>query len=190
MSAKGGAAQRLTSNSGEEIRAAISLDGKTVAFSAEYEGPLDVFTMPVDGGLPQRRTWDGGAVVVGWTPDGRVLYRTPRYSTLPDAQLVAVDSQGKREIIPLSQAAEGAFTPDGKTLFFTRLSKQGSNTKRYVGGTAQNIWRYDASSEAVPLTADYPGTSHNPMFWNGRVYFLSHRDGTMNVFSMDPRGMT
>jgi tricorn protease len=188
VSAKGGAARRLTSNSGEELRAAISPDGKTVAFTAEYEGPLDVFTMPVDGGLPQRRTWDGGAVVVGWTPDGRVLYRTSRYSTLPDAQLVAVDSQGKREIIPLSQAAEGAFTPDGKTLFFTRLSKQGSNTKRYVGGTAQNIWRYDSGSEAVLITADYPGTSHNPMFWNGRVYFLSDRDGTMNVFSMDPQG--
>jgi tricorn protease len=188
VSAKGGAAQRLTSNPGEEGRAAISPDGKTVAFSAQYEGPLDVFTMPVDGGLPQRRTWDGGAVVVGWTPDGRVLYRTSRYSTLPNAQLVAVDAQGERQIVPLAQAAEGAFTPDGKTLFFTRLGKQGSNTKRYKGGTAQNIWRYDAGTEAVPLTADYPGTSHNPMFWNGRVYFLSDRDGTMNVFSMDEHG--
>jgi len=188
VSAKGGAAQRLTSNPGEEGRAAISPDGKTVAFSAQYEGPLDVFTMPVDGGLPQRRTWDGGAVVVGWTPDGRVLYRTSRYSTLPNAQLVAIDAQGQRQIVPLAQAAEGVFTPDGKTLFFTRLGKQGSNTKRYKGGTAQNIWRYDAGSEAVPLTADYPGTSHNPMFWNSRVYFLSDRDGTMNVFSMDEQG--
>ena len=188
VSAKGGAAQRLTSNPGEESHAAISPDGKTVAFSAEYEGPEDVFAMPVDGGLPQRRTWDGGAVVVGWTPDGRVLYRTTRYSTLPNAQLVAVDAQDKREIIPLSQAAEGSFTPDGKTLFFTRFNKQGSNTKRYQGGTAQNIWRYQNGSEAVPLTADYTGTSHNPMFWNGRVYFLSDRDGTMNVFSMDPSG--
>ncbi len=188
VSVKGGAAQRLTSNPGAESRAAISPDGKTVAFSAEYEGPLDVFTMPVDGGLPERRTWDGGAVVVGWTPDGRVLYRTSRYSTLPNAQLVAVDSQGRREVIPLAQAAQGVFTPDGKTLFFTRLSKQGSNTKRYQGGTAQNIWRYDSGEEAIPLTADYSGTSHNPMFWNGRVYFLSDRDGTMNVFSMDAQG--
>lgn len=188
VSAKGGAAQRLTSNPGQEGLAAISPDGKTVAFSAQYEGPLDVFTMPVDGGLPQRRTWDGAAYVVGWTPDGRVLYRTARYSTLPDAELVAIDAQGQRQIVPLAQAAEGVFTPDGKTLFFTRLGKQGSNTKRYKGGTAQNIWRFDAGSEAVPLTADYPGTSHNPMFWKGRVYFLSDRDGTMNVFSMDERG--
>ena len=76
VSAKGGAARRLTSNPGKEIYPAISPDGKTVAFSAEYEGPLDVYTMPVEGGLPQRRTWDGKAVVAGWTPDGRVLVRT------------------------------------------------------------------------------------------------------------------
>jgi tricorn protease-like protein len=68
------------------------------------------------------------------------------------------------------------------------LPWQGSSTNRYQGGTAENIWRYDSGSEAVPLTSDYAGTSHNPMFWNGRVYFLTDRDGTMNVFSMDPQG--
>ena len=40
----------------------------------------------------------------------------------------------------------------------------------------------------MPLTADYAGTSHAPMFWNGRVYFLSDRDGVMNVWSMDTEG--
>jgi tricorn protease len=188
VSAKGGAATRLTSNPGKETHAAISPDGKTVAFSAEYEGPLDVYTMPVDGGLPQRRTWDGGAIVAGWTPDGRVLVRTYRYSTLPDAKLVAIDANGRREIVPLSQAAQGSYTPDGHTLFFTRLDWQGSNTKRYKGGTAENIWRYDAGSEAVELTGDYAGTSRNPMFWDGRVYFVSDRDGVMNIFSMAPDG--
>jgi tricorn protease len=188
VNTKGGPARRLTSNPGEEFRAAISPDGKTVAFTGEYEGTDDVYTMPVDGGLPQRRTWDAAASVAGWTPDGRVLYRTERYATLPDAQLVVINLEGRREIIPLSQAAEGSFTPDGKTLFFTRYGFQGSSTKRYQGGTAQNIWRYDSGSEAVPLTADYPGTSRNPMFWNDRLYFLSDRDGTMNIFSMDPNG--
>lgn len=190
VSAKGGAARRLTSNPGMEIYPAISPDGQTVAFSAEYEGPQDVYTMPVDGGLPQRRTWDGNTAVAGWTPDGRVLVRTERYSTLPDPQLVAIDSRGEREVVPLAQSAEGAYSADGKTLFFTRYERQGSNTKRYEGGTAENIWRYDADagSEAVPLTADWKGTSHNPMFWNGRVYFLSDRDGVMNIFSMDGDG--
>jgi tricorn protease len=188
VGAKGGAASRLTSNPGQEDHAAISPDGKTVAFSAEYEGPHDVYTMPVEGGLPQRRTWDGSATVAGWTPDGRVLVRTYRYSTLPDAKLVAIDSSGRREIVPLSQAAQGSYTPDGHTLFFTRLDWQGSSTKRYKGGTAENIWRYDAGSEAVEITGDYVGTSRNPMFWDGRVYFVSDRDGVMNVFSMAPDG--
>ena len=188
VSVKGGPARRLTSSPGQEINAAISPDGRTVAFSADYEGPLDVYTMPVDGGLPQRRTWDAGAIVAGWTPDGRVLFRTRRYSTLPDPKLVAVDANGQREVFPLSQSSEGAFTPEGKSLFFTRLPWQGSSTKRYQGGTAENIWRYDSGTEAVLLTPDYVGTSHNPMFWNSRVYFLSDRDGTMNVFSMDAQG--
>jgi tricorn protease len=188
VSAKGGVAQRLTSNPGQEFGATISPDGKTVAFSAQYEGPLDVYTMPIDGGLPQRRTWDGNAIPAGWTADGRVLFSTYRYSMLPNPQLVAIDANGGREILPLSQGAQGSFTPDGKTLFFTRLQWQGSSTKRYKGGTAENVWRYERGSEAVALTADYPGTSRNPMFWDGRVYFLSDRDGTMNVFSMDPQG--
>jgi tricorn protease len=188
VSAKGGAARRLTTNPGEETYAAISPDGKTVAFAAEYDGPADVYTMPVEGGLPQRRTWDGGVVVVGWTPDGRVLFRTERYSGLPDAKLVQIDTNGQREIVPLAQAAQGSYTPDGRTLFFTRLQRQTSNTKRYKGGTAENIWRYDAGSEAVELTGDWEGTSRNPMYWNGRVYFLSDRDGVMNVYSMDPNG--
>jgi len=188
VSAKGGAAQRLTSNPGQEFHAMISPDGKTVAFSAQYEGPLDIFTMPVNGGLPERRTWDGTAVPAGWTPDGRLFYSTFRYSTLPNAQLAIIDAQGQREMVPLAQAAQGVYTPDGKTLFFTRLEKQGSNTKRYKGGTAENIWRFEAGSEAVPLTSDYAGTSRNPMFWKDRVYFLSDRDGTMNIFSMDSYG--
>ena len=188
VSVKGGAARRLTSNPGRESGASISPDGRTVAFRAEYEGPAEVYTMPVEGGLPHRLTWDGDAAVAGWTPDGRVLVRTGRYSTLPDPQLVAVDSQRGREVVPLAQAAEASYTPDGRTLFFTRYNRQGSSTKRYQGGTAENIWRYDSGSEAVPLTADWPGTSHDPMFWDGRVYFLSDRDGVMNVYSMDRNG--
>ena len=106
----------------------------------------------------------------------------------PIHKLVSIDSNGQRELVPLAQSAEGAYTPDGKTLFFTRYNRQPSQTKRYQGGTAENIWRYDAGSEAVLLTGDWHGTSHNPMFWNGRVYFLSDRDGVMNVFSMDKDG--
>jgi len=187
----GGVAFRLTTHPADESYPAISPDGTTLAFSAAYEGPSEVYTMPLAGGAPVRRTFDGGgAQVTGFAPDGTLVYATRRYSTLPDTQLFRLDLRtGARTAVPLAQAADGSFTPDGKTLFFTRLSFQGSHTKRYKGGTAQSLWKYkDGAAEAVSLTGDYDGTSRNPMWWNGRVYFLSDRDGSMNVWSMDLDG--
>jgi tricorn protease len=189
IGAAGGIARRLTTHLGEETNAAFSPDGKTIAFSASYEGPTEVYTIAAEGGLPVRRTFDGGnAEVVGWTPDGRILYATGRYSTLPDAQLAAISPDNRIEVIPLSQASQGCYDSEGRTLFFTRLPPQGSSTKRYKGGTAQNLWKFSNGAEAVPLTADYAGASKDPMWWKGRLYFLSDRDGTMNLWSMDENG--
>ena len=185
----GGIAQRLTTHPAEESRPAVSPDGKTLAYSASYEGPTEVYTMPLEGGVPVRRTFEGGnAAVIGWTPGGRILYVTGRYSTLPNAQLATLDpATNSATLVPLAQASEGTYTPDG-SLIFTRLPFQGSYTKRYQGGTAQNLWRYAPNAaEAAPLTAEYAGTSKSPMLWQGRIYFLSDRDGTMNVWSMAER---
>jgi tricorn protease len=187
----GGAAQRLTSHPGTESSAALSPDGTQLAFSAQYEGPLETYVMPLAGGLPKRLTWHGeGAVPVAWTPDGKVLCATRAYSTLPNEQLVAIDpATGIETLLPLAQASDGTYDSNKKSLVFTRLPFQGSSTKRYQGGTAQNLWRFDeGSAEAVPLTADFPGTSKNPMLWKDRVYFLSDRSGVMNLWSMTPDG--
>ena len=186
----GGTAQRLTTALGEETNAAISPDGKQVAFSASYEGPTEVYVMPIDGGPPTRLTYEGSvATVVGWTPDARVLYATRDYSTLPDMELGWVNPATRAHgLVPLAQAADGAYDASG-TLFFTRFPFQGSFTKRYHGGTAQSIWRYAShGAEAQPLTADYTGTSREPMPYKGRIYFASDRDGVMNLWSMDENG--
>ncbi len=184
----GGTATRLTSSPGEEHSAAFSPDGKTLAFTADYEGPSEVYTMPMDGGVPRRRTFDGEALVQGWTPDGKILFSSYRYSTLPDAQLLTIDDQNRIAPIALSQASQGCYDPQSKALFFTRFPFQGSYAKRYKGGTAQSLWKYVEGQEAVPLTAGYTGTSKDAMWWDGRIFFLSDRDGTMNLWSMDESG--
>jgi tricorn protease len=195
VSARGGAARRLTSHPGEEGLPAISPDGRTLAFTAQYEGPTEVYTMPLAGGRPTRRTCGAGRVsFVGWTPDGKIFYASDVYSTLPSTQLVTLDVRGQKvagtpRVVPLAQAAQGAYDGEGKMLFFTRLPFQGSHTKRYRGGTAQNLWRFaEGDAEARPLAPGYAGTSKCPMWWRGRVYFASDRDGTMNLWSMDERG--
>ena len=186
--AVGGVARRLTSTPGTERGAKISPNGETVAFYADYEGPTEVYTMPLAGGLPERRTWDGRVRPVAWAPDGRLVVSTTRYAALRDASLVLLGSHRERERIPLATASDAAYSADGKSLFFTRLGDQGSHTKRYQGGFTQNIWRWDGSGEAAPLTADYLGTSRDPMVMNGRLLFVSDRGGVMNVFSADLDG--
>ena len=188
---KGGLAQRLTSHPASETNAAFSPDGSQVAFTASYEGPNEVYCMPISGGVPTRCTYTGTyAGVIGWTPEGKILYATGKHSTLPDTQLCTLDPKTHETArIPLAQASDGCYEDSGKTLFFTRLGFQGSQTKRYKGGTAQNLWKWSGgAAEATPLTADFTGTSKAPMYAKGRVYFASDRDGVMNLWSMNPDG--
>ena len=191
VSAKGGVAQRLTTHPGTESHAAISPDGTTLAFSAEYEGPTEVYTMPLAGGLPVRQTFEGGrAMVAGWAPGSQVLYATEWFSTLPNWQLATVDpATGLKRVLPLAQASQAIFQPGSKVMFFTRLGKQGSSTKRYQGGWIENLWRFaEGEPEAKPLTSDFKGTSCSPMWWEDRICFASDRDGIMNLWSMKPDG--
>ncbi len=192
----GGAAQRLTTHAAEESTPAISPDGRWLAFSAAYEGPVEVYVMPLAGGAPRRLTFDGGGGrgaprVAGWTPDGKILYSTSRFSGKPAAQLFTIDvTSGAHAAVPLAQAAEGCYL--NGALIFARRGLIGDNIRHYKGGGAQSLWRYDEKSggknEAVPLTADYTGTSRQPMCGEGRIYFLSDRDGGMNIWSMDAEG--
>ena len=191
-SVSGGRATRLTSHPGAESAPFLSPDGSMIAFSANYEGVQAAYVMPTAGGLPTRLTWDGARVnVVGWSRDAKVLVATDAESTLPCTQLIRVDPvTGAREVLPLAQAADGTYTDSG-VLVFTRLAFQGSQTARYKGGTAQKLWRWDPAHpdiEATPLAADFDGTSKNPMAYNGRIYFLTDRDGTMNLWSMAEDG--
>lgn len=46
----GGDARRLTSNEGAESNPHFSPDGKWIAFTAQYDGNIDVYLIPMEGG--------------------------------------------------------------------------------------------------------------------------------------------
>lgn len=191
VSLQGGLAQRLTTHQEEERFPAFSPDGSQIAFSASYEGPTEVYTMPIQGGLPIRWTFESDASIVNnWTPDGKVVYQTRAYSKVPDNQLVTIDPKTKeKSIIPLSQASEASFDTTGNTVYFVRPAYHRNVTKRYQGGTARQLYKFiQGASEAVKLTNNYSGESHNPMWYEGRLFFISDRDGMMNIWSIDENG--
>ncbi|MHB1193970.1 MAG: S41 family peptidase [Longimicrobiales bacterium] len=190
-SVAGGVAQRLTTHPAEDTDPSISPDGHTLAFTARYEGPASLYTMPMAGGIPTRWTYEAeAALATTWTPAGELVYTTTHYSTLPQSQMVRLDlADGTRTRVPLYTATEGSWDASGRTLWFVRPAFHANVTKRYTGGTARDVWKYvDGEPEAVELTGDYKGESHSPMWWDGRVWFVTDRDGTMNLWSMDEDG--
>ncbi len=182
---------RLTTDKGLETYPCISPDGKQVVFTGQYEGASELYIMDINGSVPKRITYDYSGNLVqaySWTKDSKLLYRTNAYSSIPSAQIIKLDPATlTKQKIPLWQASYGCYD-DNNTLFFTRFQNQGSKTKRYKGGFIEQVWKFDGSHEATNLTADFDGTSTSPMLYNDRVYFLSDRDGTMNIWSMNKDG--
>lgn len=180
----GGVAQRLTTHPGEETYPRISPDGAMLAFTAGYEGPAEVYTMPLAGGLPVRRTYEAEtSTATTWTPDGRLVYTTTHYSTLPKAQMVALDlAENRVDRIPLYTAAEGVYDETGDNLFFVRPAFHNNVTKRYRGdgpgrlevrsriGRGHRAHRRLRRREPLPhglaepgFLRDGPGRDHEPL---------------------------
>jgi tricorn protease len=62
----GGDARQLTTG-GHESRPKFSPDGNWIAFTGQYDGNIDAYVMPANGGEPKRLTWHPDPdVVVGW----------------------------------------------------------------------------------------------------------------------------
>ena len=77
--ADGTGARRLTSHPGQERSPYFTPDGKHIAFTASYDGNVEVYVVPVEGGEPKRLTWHPGEDIVrGFTADGRVLFTSQR----------------------------------------------------------------------------------------------------------------
>jgi tricorn protease len=185
---------RLTTHPEAESAPMISPDGRWIAFEASYDGPREVYVMPITGGAPVRATHEGGGVAVrGWLDDNRVIYRT---SNIPGASARLLRTVNRTTLqtadIPLSDADQATLLGDGATLAFTRygLASSNDNAVQYRGGTMGQLWRYKpgTDAEAVRLAADFGAPIQYPMAWNGRIYFVTDKSGTDNIWSVDEQG--
>ena len=149
--------QRLTSGAGVETNPVFSPDGSTIAFTGEYDGNVDVYTVPAAGGVPKRLTWHPAPdTVLGWTPDGkRILF------SLQPRQLRAGARSSSRwtsngsfpEKLPLPWGWEAAYSPDGSRLAYVPMRRAFNVWKRYRGGDTTPIWLAtlaDSKVEKVP----------------------------------------
>jgi tricorn protease len=186
----GGSARRLTSHVGDELFPKFSPDGKWIAFTGEYDGNPDVYVISAEGGEPKRLTFHpSNDIVLGWTPDGKyILFRSDRYSAPPGryTKLFLISPQGGTpKMLQVPRADLTSFSPDGNKIAYLETSQEFRTWKRYRGGWSLPIGIFDLktnSYEELPKTA---GMDLFPMWHGNTIYFISDRDGVMNLYSYD-----
>ncbi|MEN6294957.1 MAG: PDZ domain-containing protein [Chloroherpetonaceae bacterium] len=196
---QGGLARRLTTSPGMELFPRFSPDGKTIAFSGNYDGNSDVYIIPNIGGEPKRLTYavdipnlpermGPDKIIMQWTADGkRILYRGRQdsWNSLV-GNLYYVDTIGRLpQIVELPRAGFSSISPDGKKLAFNRIFREFRMWKRYNGGQADDIWIYDFATKQTTRITDNPAQDIIPMWTGNKIFFISDRDRTMNVFVYD-----
>ncbi|HJR57800.1 MAG TPA: PDZ domain-containing protein [Vicinamibacterales bacterium] len=179
VSREGGSAFRLTSSPGEESFPRFSPDGSKVAYSASYDGNVDVFVIPSAGGEPARLTYHPMADrVLGWTPDGRsVLFASSRESGRQRyAQFYTVGLAGGLPArLPVPYGEFGAYSPDGRQFVYMPMAQDFRNWKRYRGGWSPDLWLFDLTTKAAKNITSNPANDAQPMWHGTTIYFVSDR---------------
>ena len=198
---KGGVARKLTSYSdGYEMFARFSPDGKQIAFTGQYDGNTEVYLMPSEGGVPKRLTYTAtlhrddisdrmgpNNIVMTWEDNNHIIYRSRKQSFNSfKGQLFKVSTEGGLSSeLPLPSGGFCSYSPDGKKLAYNRVFREFRTWKYYKGGMADDVWIYDFATKQVENITNTINQEIFPMWHGNKVYFLSDRDRTMNLFVYD-----
>ena len=201
VNASGGTARKLTSHPGLELFPKFSPDGKWLAFTGQYDGNMNVYVMPAEGGVPRQLTFTADVThmplrmgpnnqVIDWYPDGKHILFLSRQNTYNDwfGQLYKISvNGGLQEKLILPKGGLTAFSPDGNQIAYNRIFRNFRTWKRYKGGMAQDIWLYDFKANTIRQLTKYKGTDTYPMWYGDKIYFGSDRGPAqrMNLYSYD-----
>ncbi len=187
VSTNGGTATRLTSFPGEEYRARFSPDGKSIAFTASYDGPEAIYVMPATGGTPKRITYNpGDDETVTWTPDGkRVVFRSYWENFIyRDPNLYFADKDGSAPMrFPIDRGRDCSFNADGSKMLYVRKGPEAYYWKRYKGGWYPDIWMYDFKANKFTPITTYVGVNSSPMWIGNDMYYVCDSvNGISNIY--------
>ncbi len=199
----GGVARKLTTDIGNEIFAKFSPDGKSLAFTGQYDGNTEVYKMPAEGGVPVRLTWSAtlgrddlgdrmgpNNIVMAWKNDNSgIVYRSRKNSFNSfkgELYLVNVNGGPSTEL-PFSVGGFCSYSPDNSKMAMNQVFREFRTWKYYRGGMADDIWIYDFTAGTWENVTNNPAQDIFPMWYGDRIYFCSDRDRTMNLFFYDTK---
>ncbi len=203
VQADGGIARKLTNHDGYEMFARFSPDGKTIAFTGQYDGNTEVYTMNSQGGVPKRLTFTAtlgrddiadrmgpNNIVFGWKHDNSSIIFRSRKKSFNDfnGSLYTVNTDGSLpEELPVPRGGFCSFSPDDQKMAYNRIFREFRTWKRYRGGMADDIWIFDFKTHKTENITNNPAQDIIPMWYGNKIYFLSDRDESkrMNMYVYD-----
>ena len=197
----GGEARRLTSHVGQEIFARYSPDGKSIAFTGEYDGNREVYLIPAAGGEPVRLTYTAtnhrddlgdrmgpNNMVLTWAPDGKsIVYRNRTEDGFFGKLWTVSPEGGMPSRIPLPEGGFCSWSPDGSLFAYNRVMREFRTWKYYRGGMADDIWIWNPADGKVTNVTDNIAQDIFPMWIGDEIFYASDRDMTMNLFSYNTK---
>ena len=198
----GGIARRLTSGPGYTSFPRFSPDGKQAAFTSEYDGNREVYVMPAEGGTPKRLTISAtlgrddisdrmgpNNIVMAWENTKPLIVFRSRMKSFNDfiGSLFTVGLDGELpQQVPVPRGGFTSFSPDDSKMAFNRVFREFRTWKHYRGGMADDIWIHDFKTGATENLTNNPGQDICPVWGpDNKIYFISDRDGRMNLFVAD-----
>jgi tricorn protease len=201
----GGTARRLTSGPGYSSFPRFSADGTQLAFTSQYDGNTEVYVMPGEGGVPKRLTTTAtlnrddisdrmgpNNIVMTWENTKPLIVFRSRKKTfnsfLGELYTVGLDAELPQQL-PLPRGGFASFSPDDSKMAFNRVFREFRTWKHYRGGMADDVWIYDFKTGTTTNLTNNEAQDICPMWGaDNRIYFISDRDGRMNLFSTDLTG--
>ncbi len=123
--------ERLTVHTARDVHPRFSPDGRSIAFSSDREGNMDVYVIPTNGGAAKRLTiHSADDTVLDWTPDGKgVLFASQRGEDFMGKLYVASIDGGLPRNAGPDMGVAGSYSPDGTKLAVNRKrSRTGVST--------------------------------------------------------------
>jgi tricorn protease len=167
----------------------ISPDGRTVAFTGQYEGFSNIYTIPIEGGEPKRLTYDTlPDVCLGWTPDGKIAYGTLSGNFIERQQkLWYIDPNGGLpQATKIDEVSNLSFFPDGKTIAYNRQNAYAFNWRHYRGGSQGKISFYNFPDNKYWELPAKREQSYWPLVVGKDLFYLTDRGtGVVNLYRYD-----
>lgn len=201
----GGTARRLTSGPGYTSFPRFSADGKQVAFTSQYDGNTEVYVIPGEGGEPKRITITAtigrddisdrmgpNNIVMTWQNTKPLVVFRSRMRTFNSfiGELFTAGLEGDLpQQLPVPRGGFASFSPDDSKMAYNRVFREFRTWKHYRGGMADDVWIFDFKTGQIQNVTNDPSQDICPMWGpDNRIYFISDRDGRMNLFSTDLTG--